>query len=216
MSAGRRAWYSVCVSAAPSFPVASEPLEQRMLLNVSWKEYLVLRELLDSSGLRMTYSKGALELMSPSIEHELWKTNIARFVEHFAYLRNVDLRGYGSATFRKEMELHGAEPDECYLVGKAITTFPEIVLEVVYTTPLLDKRTIYAAMGVPEVWVFEKGEFTIWLRNADGRYAPAADNRSPLIPALDFALLARFVLRQDTPQALREYEKELGVSLNGP
>ena len=179
-----------------------------MLLSASWKEYLVLRDLLDSPGLRMTYSKGALELMSPSLEHELWKKNIARFVEHFAYLKRIDLRGYGSTTFRKEFEQHGAEPDECYVVGKKIADYPEIVLEVIYSSPLLDKRAIYTAMGVPEVWVFEKGAFTIWLRGPDARYVPS--DRSRVIPELDFVLLARFVLREDTPQALREYEAELG------
>jgi hypothetical protein len=67
--------------------------------------------------------------MSPSPEHELWKTNIARLVELFAHLRRVDLRGYGSTTFKKEARERGAEPDEFYLVGERLADFPEIVLE---------------------------------------------------------------------------------------
>ena len=37
-----------------------------LLSNVSWKGYVLLRERLDGSGLRMTYLRGAVELTSPS------------------------------------------------------------------------------------------------------------------------------------------------------
>jgi hypothetical protein len=53
--------------------VPAVQLEQRMLIHgVSWKDYVILREALDTPGLRMTYCEGALELMSPSRNHELW------------------------------------------------------------------------------------------------------------------------------------------------
>ncbi len=136
--------------AAVAFPkVAPVPEEQRMLLHATWKEYVVLRDLLDSPGLRMTYSKGSLELMSPSPAHEMWKKNIARLVELYAHRRGIELYGYGSATFKKEMADRGAEPDECYLVGEELRDYPHIVLEVIHSTPLLDKFDVYASMGGP-------------------------------------------------------------------
>jgi Uma2 family endonuclease len=196
------------MAAAVAFPVAAEPREQRMLLHgITWKEYVILRELLDSPGLRMTYARGALELMSPSPEHELWKKNIARFVELFAHLRGIALHGYGSTTFKKEAKERGAEPDECYLIGKKLADFPEIVLEVIHSKPLVDKLDVYAAMGVPEVWVFEEGAFRLWALGADGKYEPMA--ASARLVGLDFAMLARYVVRDDTPQALREFEREI-------
>jgi Uma2 family endonuclease len=195
--------------AARTFEVAKPPDEQRMLLHVSWKEYVLLRDLLDGPGVRMTYARGALELMSPSKEHELWKKTIARLIEHFAYLRGIDLRGYGSTTFKKEAKELGAEPDECYLIGKKLTDYPEIVLEVVHRSPLLDKLDIYRGFGVPEVWVFQDGAFTIHVLDAaSARYDARAI--STIIPDLDFRVLARYALREDTLQALREFEKEVG------
>jgi len=196
---------AAAVSLTPIPPVP----EQRMLLrNVSWKEYLILRELLDGPGLRMTFAAGELELMSPSPEHELWKTNIARLIELFAHKKKIDLYGYGSATFRKEARERGAEPDECYLVGKKLADFPEIVLEVIHTTPLIDKLDVYAAMGVAEVWVYANRAFALFeLDGASGRYAPRAS--STRLPSLDFALVARYAPREDTPRALREFEAEI-------
>ncbi|HEX7604890.1 MAG TPA: Uma2 family endonuclease [Polyangiaceae bacterium] len=196
--------------AAPSFApaplLARAPDEQRMLLsNVGWKDYVILRDVLDGPAIRMTYLGGALELMSPSPEHELWKKNIARFVELYAHLRRIDLRGYGSTTFKSEAAQRGAEPDECYLIGKKLADVPDIVLEVIRTAPLLDKLAIYAALGVPEVWTFRDGAFSIQaLDRASSRYAAVAS--SILMPELDFTVLAGFAMREDTAQALREFE----------
>ncbi len=199
------------MATAPSLEIASAPDEQRMLLSgVPWKEYVLLRDLLDGPGLRMTYRKGVLELMSPSPEHELWKKNIARLVELFAHLRGIELYGYGSATFKKEAKARGAEPDECYLVGRGLLDVPEIVLEVIATSPLLDKLDVYAGLGVPEVWIFKNGVFAIQLLDAaSGRYCAAA--RSERMPELDLEILARFAVRGDTPQALREFEAAVGA-----
>lgn len=192
-------------TAAP-LEIATAPGEQRMLLHgVSWKEYVLLRDLLDGPGLRMTYRKGVLELMSPSSEHELWKKNIARFLELYAHRRGIELYGYGSTTFKKEAKERGAEPDECYLVGKKLTDVPEIVIEVIHSSPLLDKLDVYAGLGVSEVWIFKDGAFAIHLLDgATSRYRAAP--RSERVPDLDPAVLARFAVREDTPQALREFE----------
>ena len=68
----------------------------------------------------MTYCEGMLELMSPSFGHEVDKTSIARLVELYGFLRRLRLNGYGSTTFRREARQRGAEPDECYCVGRQI------------------------------------------------------------------------------------------------
>src|SRR5271165_5065700 len=64
--------------------------EQRMAIyGVSWKDYVILREALDTPGLRMTYCQGVLELMSPSRDHELWKKTTARLLETYAFLTRL-------------------------------------------------------------------------------------------------------------------------------
>ena len=179
-----------------------------LLRGVGWKEYVILRELLDSAALRMTYLGGLLELMSPSPEHESWKKNVARLVELYAFIKGIDLRGYGSTTFKREAIERGAEPDECYLIGKKLVDFPEIVLEVVHTKPLLDKLAVYAGFGVAEVWVFEDGAFTLYLFDAQSRGYRQAE-RSALMPDLDHAMVARYVARGDSIDVLRDFEREI-------
>jgi Uma2 family endonuclease len=189
--------------------VASAPDEQRMLVHgVSWKDYVILREALDTPGLRMTFFKGMLELMRPSRNHELWKTNIARLIELFALERNIDLYGYGGTTFRREAAERGLEPDECYCIARVMPEgdVPDIALEVVYTSPLINKLEVYRGLGVREVWLFEKGAFALHRLDGD-RYVSI--DRSTFVPSLDYALIARFATREDQPQALRELRDAL-------
>lgn len=192
------------VAKAPSLAATLADVEQRMVVfGVRWKDYVILREALDTPGLRMTYCEGTLELMRTSRTHELNKKSIARLVELYAFLRDLPLIGYGSTTFRHEAKERGAEPDECYCVGRIMKDgeFPDIALEVIHASPLLDKLHVYKGFGVPEVWLFKNGAFELY-RLASDAYEPIA--KSAFLPDLDFALIARLAAREDQHEALRE------------
>jgi Uma2 family endonuclease len=181
-----------------------------LIHGVPWKDYVILREALDTPGLRMTYCEGTLELMSPSFAHEVDKTVIARLVEMYGFLRRLHLNGYGSTTFRRQAKERGAEPDECYCVGRVLKDegqFPDIVLEVIHSSPLLDKLHVYIGFGVPEVWLFQNGAFEIY-RLAGDRYERA--ERSGFLPELDFALIARLAAYEDQQAALDELRGLVG------
>ena len=183
--------------------------EQRMLINgVTWKDYVVLREVLDTPGLRMTYCEGVLELMIPSRIHEFHKKSIARLVELYAVLRNLPLVGYGSTTFRNEAKERGAEPDECYRVGTLMKDgeLPDIVLEVIHTNPLLDKLYVYQGLAVPELWIFKEGAFELYSLT-DAGYQRI--ERSRFLPDLDFTLIAGLARREDQHLALQELRSAL-------
>jgi hypothetical protein len=78
----------------------------------------------------------------PSVPHEDAKKIIARLVEAWAMERDVDLRGFGGATFRHEAKERGLEPDECYKLGKLDNDgVPDIAIEVIVTTSLVDKQS---------------------------------------------------------------------------
>jgi Uma2 family endonuclease len=200
----------MAIAAVPIPEARPASVEQRMLLHgVSWKDYVILREALDTPGLRMTYCEGMLELMTLSFRHEADKTSIARLIEHYGFVRRLRLNGYGSITFRREARQRGAEPDECYCVGRAMTEveLPDIVLEVIHTNPLLDKLHVYVGLGVPEVWLFRHGEFEIY-RLAGDHYDRI--ERSSFLPELDLALIARLAAYPDQLDALDELRQLLG------
>jgi Uma2 family endonuclease len=201
-------------AAATLFPMhpRTPAEEQRVLLsNVPWSTYVVLRDSVESPGVRMTYLKGQLEIMSPSREHEVRKKQIARLLELFCLERDIPLYGYGSTTFRKEEKERGLEPDECYCRGDN-RDVPDIALEVVVTHGSIDKLDVYRGLAVREVWVFESGAFRILaLRSPAGAASAAYEpiSCSEVLPEVDLARIAHYTTQEDQHAALRGFRDEL-------
>src|SRR5262245_55175640 len=148
---------------AAQFPVQVPTVtdERRILLsNVPWSTYVVLRDSIDAPGVRMTYLEGLLEIMSPSREHEVETKQLARLRELFCLERDIPLYGYRSTTLRREPKQRGLEPAECYCRDRDADV-PDIALEVIVTTPLIDKLEVYRGLGVREVWLYKDRRFEI-------------------------------------------------------
>lgn len=90
--------------ALPRRPPPQGTFDQRVFLHgVTWEQYeAVLAIRGESSGVRIAYLEGELELMSPSRDHESIKTCIARLVEAYAEERGLRLDGFGSWTLKSQ------------------------------------------------------------------------------------------------------------------
>ena len=143
--------------------------EQRVIVRfVSWTTYEhLLADLSNQSSTRLTYDRGLLEIMCPLPEHEEWNRTIALLVEVLAEEMHIDVRNFGSTTFRRADLARGFEPDSCFYIqheadisGKSTIDLtvdppPDLVIEVDVTSGSLDKFPIYAQVGVPEVWRYD-------------------------------------------------------------
>jgi Uma2 family endonuclease len=190
-------------------PEPRDDAEQRVTLyRIPWDAYVALNDASESPCVRMAYLEGELEIMSPSFSHETLKTTLGRLLELYSIERGVYLCGHGSTTFRKQLREAGAEPDECYAVGRALTEgeMPDIAIEVVVSSGGIDKLEIYARLGVREVWFWQKGAMTLHALRDDG-YEDIA--RSELLPDLDIAELASFVATPDPMAAALAYREAL-------
>jgi Uma2 family endonuclease len=181
-----------------------EHIDQRVRLHdISWEGYesfLALRG--EQSGARVTYWNGELELMSPSINHEIFKKTLARLLEAYAEERGIELNGYGSWTVKSAKDKLGVEADECYVVGlrDAEPTIPDIAIEVVWTSGGIDKLEVYRGLRVSEVWFWQKSALRFFVLQDQGYLASA---RSRLLPDLDPALIARCMGEPSQTQAVR-------------
>ena len=153
-------------------PIDPDLIDQRVFLRLEWPQFVQFLEARgDSAANRITYLDGVLEIMSPSPSHEQIKKNLVWLIEAWAIERDVELNGYGSWTIRQRRKKSGVEPDECYVPGpRGSRKFPDIALEVVWTSGGLDKLAVYYRLEVPEVWVWEKGGGT--RRPSGGRLFP--------------------------------------------
>ncbi len=165
---------------------------------MDWKGYLAIgRVLADRPGLRLTYDRGVLEIMTISSEHDRIKHLLRRLLEAWTEERDMTLAGYGSMTFKRRKLLRGLEPDECFWIANEpkirgrddidlrVDPPPDLVLEIDVSRSSLNRMSIYGAMGVPEVWRYTKGTLVFRVRQSDGRYAdaPASLAVPPLTPA---------------------------------
>ncbi|HYQ02513.1 MAG TPA: Uma2 family endonuclease [Polyangiaceae bacterium] len=103
------------------------------LRDVSFRDYEALLEMRGERSVpRIAYSQGVVELMTPSRFHEKDKTRFARLLEAWAEEMGIQLEGIGSWTLKNSREERGAEPDECYTVGRVVDSDddrPDIAIE---------------------------------------------------------------------------------------
>ena len=71
------------------------------LSGISWETYETLLAELSDRRLRLTYNRGTLEIMAPSLEHELSKEVLGRFIETLAEEFDIKIYPLGSTTFKK-------------------------------------------------------------------------------------------------------------------
>ncbi len=187
--------------AATAIP--STARESFVLEGVSFQLYERLVEELAGQRVFVTFDAGRLELMSPSPEHEWWKSLIGRLIETLALERAVAAEGLGSTTFKREDLAKGLEPDECYYLRGAgglrrkreadlpRDPPPDLVVEVDITHRAIDREAIYAALGVAEVWRFDGRALTFLVLQPDGAYRHA--DTSAGFPGLRAADVQRFL-----------------------
>ena len=196
--------------------------EQKVILHgISWETYeRLLADKEDRPVPRLAYDRGALEAMRPSFEHEGLARNISVVVTVVAEELEIDELDAGSTTFKREDLERGFEPDGCFYIQHAgrirgkrridLTTDPppDLVIEVDITSPSLNKLSIYAGIGVPEVWHHDGERLTIFCLEGD-RYVGVAASR--VLPPLDgdtmsgFVELSRTQGRTVVKRAVREW-----------
>jgi Uma2 family endonuclease len=129
--------------------------------------------------LRITYDRGALEIMTLSPEHERLKHLLGYFILILVEELGWNMAGFGSMTFKRKRHQRGLEPDECYWIENELAVRgkdridlrrdppPDLVIEIDWTHSSLDRLAIFAILGVPEVWRFDGKDVTFHVRRLE-------------------------------------------------
>ncbi|MBD1805206.1 tetratricopeptide repeat protein [Microcoleus sp. FACHB-SPT15] len=157
--------------------------ETKLFHNVSWEEFEnLLTELGDNRSSRLAYNQGTLETRMPSQKHEYYKEVIRDLIKYLAEELDLDCESFGSTTWKRKDLLKGAEPDNCFYIQNepAIRGIkpnidlskdppPDLILEIDYTSPSLNRLSIYASLQVPEIWIYNMNVLCIYQLEA-GKY----------------------------------------------
>ena len=152
-----------------------------VLHNISWQQFEnLLVDLGESRAARFAYDDGTLEIMTPLPEHEYYKEVIGDSIKEIAEILDRDYESLGSTTWKREIKKAGVEPDNCFyfqneprIRGKLEFDLsqdppPDLALEIDVTSKSLSRFSIYARLGVPEIWCYDSGELKIYQLQNEG------------------------------------------------
>lgn len=201
------------------------------LPHVSWEDYdQLLTDLGDDYHVRVSYDGGRLEIMSPLPEHEEFAEVVQDIAREITRALGVKLETRGSMTIRSAWQARGAEPDACFyvqnamrIIGKRSLDFttdppPDIVVEIDVTNASQHKFSIYAALGVSEIWRYDGSQAYFYYLSGE-QYLETSHSRT--FPFLPSAVLAQFIEQSKTAgqdaalDAVREWVRVNKTAGNG-
>ena len=196
--------------------VATKPSisETRILIpDVGFHVYeTLIRAIPPRTAIRMAYDGRDLEIMVKGPVHDNYGRLLDRFIIAIAAALQIPRRGLGETTWiRPELE-RGLEADQCYVFDPAKLSDvqdrlarkdndvagypnPDLAVEVDLSRPQADRPGIYAALQVPELWVFDSEVVTIEHLGADGRYFDSGRSRWLPVSADE---VTRWLVEEDT------------------
>jgi len=168
-----------------------------VLEDIDWRTYSrLLRVFAERRRVRLTYDRGRLEIMSPTLEHDDEAWLLGQLVVIMAEEFGLPLKGAKSTTLRRQLRKRGIEADECFWIANAhrmqgkrrlnlrTDPPPDLTIEVDVSHSSLDRLAIYATLGVPEVWRLDGDDLVFYVLGTK-KYAVAAQSRSfaPVTPS---------------------------------
>ncbi len=183
-----------------------------VLHNISWQQFEnLLADLGESRAARVAYDDGTLEIMTPLPEHEYYKEVIGDAIKEIAEVLDQDYESLGSTTWKREIKKAGVEPDNCFyfqneprIRGKLEFDLsqdppPDLALEIDVTSKSLSRFSIYARLGVPEIWCYDSGELKIYQLQNEGYIEVETSSVFPTLPVQELPAL----IEQYRPQGRR-------------
>lgn len=181
----------------------AEPI---LINNLTWREFKVVAQLIESPGVRVSFLDGLLEIRKmPGKKHETIKKRIAALLEIYLEFLGLDFTPTGSMTLESEYEKVKLEADESYEIT-AGKEFPDLVIEVTVSSGGINKLEAYKRLQIAEVWFWENGQLSFYtLQNEGYQKTP----QSQLFPNLDVALLMHCINIPSHTKALQEFRQTI-------
>jgi Uma2 family endonuclease len=186
-----------------NFPQPQVTSPPTIVMNgVRWETFKALMaDVGDGRAWRIAYDKGVLEIRMPYQEHEQPKILLGYLVTAIADELEIETMELGALLLEREDLARAIEPDTCFyiqnesLVRNKIINLqtdppPDLAIESDYTSSSVNKCTIYASLGVPELWRYRNERLEIY-QLIDGKYE--LTNQSLAFPFLPLSEIPGFI-----------------------
>jgi Uma2 family endonuclease len=177
---------------------------------VSWQRFKDIQAgFTESTGVRLFYYEGELEIVGTSAFHEMLKSMIGLLVEIYLVEKGIEFVPMGSFTQERE-GVASLQADESYCIGEQ-KLIPDLSIEVALTSGGPAKLNRYLALGVTEVWFWQDNQLLIYRlhKTSENQSDYQQVYRSGLLPDLDIERLAQCVLMKSKVEAARSFRGSL-------
>lgn len=179
------------------FPIIERPTQDdRVLIQGGWDHFKLIRQgCALTSGARLFYFDGTIEIVMPGCFHEIFSHAIGVLLTNFLAHQGILFFAIGSADQERE-GIAAAQPDQSYCIGsqKAI---PDLSIEIVFSSGGIRKLDRYKAIGVPEVWFWEDGTLMLYRLREQG-YESIDRSELEELQDLDLAIFKRHIMMAET------------------
>ncbi|MGL5795781.1 MAG: Uma2 family endonuclease [Waterburya sp.] len=158
------------------------------LADMNWSDYLELSQ--QNPEYRFSYYKNIITIMSPSRNHERIKKTIAILIETYCRLNQIKFYAFGSSDLKTPPKI-AKQPDESYCF-ETEKDFPDLAIEVVFSSGGIKDLEKYKALSIKEVWFWQDNKLEIYTL-IDSIYQSRL--HSFYLPQLNTELLNKFIKR---------------------
>ena len=164
------------------------------LTGIKWLTFkAIMSDVGDGRAWKIAYAEGVLEIRMPLPKHERPKVTIELFIGALADELEIEAMSLGALTLEREDLARAIEPDSCFYIqnesvvrGKSINLLadppPDLVVESDYTSSSLNKFSIYASLGVPEIWRY-RNQCLVVYQLVEGNYEERENSLAfPFLP----------------------------------
>lgn len=207
--------------------VVADAGQKVVLYDVDWHAYKTICGAIVDHPVRLTYANGALEIMVTSPRHDRYKSHFALIIFTLARFFGKKIATCGSFTHQREDLQKGFEPDQCFYLknfqaikGKldidlTLDPPPDLMIEVDVSRSSMDRMSIFAAFGVPEVWRFDTTTIQVHVLQ-NGVYATVATSLAfPEIPVNDLVTYLDIAIQDGEITMVEKLERWLAKLSGG-
>ncbi|HEX7377192.1 MAG TPA: Uma2 family endonuclease [Pirellulales bacterium] len=193
--------------------------ENRIVLSaIPWQVYQQLRANEENWHVQMSYDAGELELMSPSSDHEAIKELLVEMFKAFTEELRIPRRSLGATTWQIEKLAKALEADACFYilnhhrvrqrrqVDLARDPPPDLAIEAEVSRSVVSRLDIYAALGVPEIWRWNKNGLTALSLDVEHGYVEREFSLNlPMLRVKDLEAFLDFERSADESAWIRDF-----------
>lgn len=172
-----------------------------ILTDATWEDFEKLTGE-DYLGYLASYRDEEIIIVSPGRNHENTKGLTGDLIIAFCDAVEIDYYHFGSTTLKNTPQV-GKEPDDSYAIGTD-KDFPDLAIEVNYSSGGIQALAIYLELGVKEVWMWDKNDKLSFYVLEGNQYVKK--EQSFVLPSLTSGIIEKYVklMKSDNPRTAKK------------